>query len=127
MDDYFATFPRVKEFIMSCQCYCDETGEITDMVGRVRRFKYAGWNDPYKMETHYGKGGIDQRNGLRWINNKEFRSEISGDRRAATNHPIQAFAASMTKIGAVKLFEAIAKSGIEAVIVAFIHDGRRRV
>ena len=122
MDDYFLTFPGVKKFILQCQQYCDEFGVIEDMVGRKRRFDYAGWSDPQKLEYYYGNGNIDLRSGLRWINNKDYRRDINSDRRAATNHPIQSLAASMTKIGAVRLYEEIKKSGIEAVIVAYIHD-----
>ena len=41
MDKYFKTFPTIKEFIHLCQETVDRDGELMDMVGRCRAFKFA--------------------------------------------------------------------------------------
>lgn len=119
LDQYFDTFPGVKAYILSCQIYVDKYGKITDMVGRTRRFKYAGYLNKEKEEGFYERYYFSD--GLRGVN-KQFGSWVRKDRRAATNFPVQSLAASMTKVAAIELDRAILESGIDAQIVQFIHD-----
>jgi len=90
------------------------------MVGRARRFKYAGWGITEHKDSYY-ESWFDRRTGLKKAI-FEFGREVSGDLRAGTNHPIQGLAASMTKIGAIELYRAIQKEGLDAEIIEFIHD-----
>ena len=118
VDNYFSVFPGVKLYIDKCQQYVDKYGYIEDMVARSRRFKYAGYLVP--EHSGYYESWMN-RFGLRGCN-PLYRGYIGGDRRAATNHPIQALAASMTKIGAIKLAQAILDEELDAEIIEFIHD-----
>lgn len=119
LNNYFATFPKVKEYIEKCQRFVDRHGMIVDMVGRIRRFKNAG----YDVDGHedFYETWFNRRTGLR-SPKPQFRSWIGGDRRAATNHPIQALAASMTKIGAVEMNKMFLEHGLDAEIIEYIHD-----
>lgn len=116
---YFDTFPGVKQYILECQLFVDENGYIPDMVNRVRRFKYAGYTAQDKENAFYEDYYFSD--GLRGLN-KQFGRWVRKDRRAGTNHPIQAIAATMNKIGSINLRNKFMEEGIDAVIVQFIHD-----
>lgn len=115
---YFDTFPGVGAFINRCQTYVDKQGKITDMVGRTRQFKYAGFMLPDHQE-YYGNGFYAD--GLRVVV-KHMRKWVGKDRRAATNFPVQALAATMCKIAAAELYEALIENKLDADIIQFIHD-----
>lgn len=116
---YFDTFPALSKYISDCQRYVDAYGEIADMVGRRRRFKRAGYNDPNKFETYYEDYFF--RDGLRGLK-RGIGKGVRSDRRAGTNFPIQGLAASMTKIAAVEVDRAFRENAMDAKIVEFIHD-----
>lgn len=125
VDKYFETFPGIKRYINDCQLFVDTHGYIADMVGRARRFKYAGWKIQEHNDTYY-ETWFDRRSGLKKAK-FDYGREVSGDLRAGTNHPIQGLAASMTKIGAIELYKAIQAEGLDAEIIEFIHDRSCRV
>ena len=120
VEDYFKTFPGIKAYIDRCQRFVDKYGYIVDLFDRRRDFQFAGHAIKERFEQHY-------RRVLNPITNMgeplyEYRKEISGDKRAGTNFPIQAVAATMTKIGANELAAALKELGVDAKIVGFVHD-----
>jgi len=119
MEKYFATFKSIKKYIHDCQLYVDQHGEIMDMVGRRRKFEFAGWEDPAKAAQNYEDWKF--RDGLRGLK-KEWGKMVRADRRAATNFPIQGLAASMTKIAAANIYNRFLNEDVPAQIVQFIHD-----
>ena len=119
MEKYFATFKSIKKYIHDCQLYVDQHGEIMDMVGRRRRFEFAGWEDATKRDAYYEDWSFSD--GLRGLK-KEWGKMVRADRRAATNFPIQGLAASMTKIAAANIYNRFLNENVPAQIVQFIHD-----
>lgn len=123
VEDYFNTFPGIRTYIQESQRFVDQYGYIPDMFHRVRRFKYAG----YALKEHEGNYDgekLDWRDPLMrkptWGKNGQY---VTKDRRAGTNHPIQAVAASMTKIGGNNLYRMLLERPyLQTDIVEFIHD-----
>lgn len=120
MEKYFDTFRSIKKYIHDCQLYVDEHGDIMDMVGRKRKFQFAGWGDKDKNELYYADYFFKD-NGLKGLK-KEWGKMVRADRRAATNFPIQGLAASMTKIASYNIYRRFLDEGVPAQIVQFIHD-----
>lgn len=119
LEKYFATFTTIKDYINKCQTYVDQHGEIMDMVGRKRRFEFAGWADATKCQQYYERYFFDD--GLRGLKSG-LGQNVRKDRRAATNFPVQGLAASMTKIAAANIYDRFLQEGLPAQIVQFIHD-----
>ena len=53
---------------------------------------------------------------------KLFSKEVNGNRREATNFPIQGLAASMTKIASINIDRMFKEAGMDALLVEFVHD-----
>ena len=125
LKNYFKAFPGIKKYIENCQAFVDEHGYIIDMFGRSRRFKYAGYADPDKR-GHYEKGDREGEIAMFWNGlgrvKDSFRQEVGGDRRGATNFPIQAAAATMTKVAGNNVYRMLLEQKLDAELIEFIHD-----
>ena len=120
MHTYFSTFPTIKDYIEKCQLYVDKYGELVDMVGRKRLFKFAGWSIPSKANTYYS-GTAENERGFHYPE-RMFAKEVRKNLREATNFPIQGLAASMTKIAAINIDRMFREAQLDAWLIEFVHD-----
>ena len=97
MDQYFETYPRVREYIDATIEQAHRDGYVQTLLGRKRFFPELGQgNVPYM-----------QRQALE---------------RQAINAPIQGAAADIMKIAMVRLHDALVAQGFEARMLLQVHD-----
>jgi len=95
ISDYFKQFKQLKRWIDACHTEIKESGFIYNFYGRKRR--------------------------LRNINSKD-RGIASGEVRSGFNAIIQSISSDSLLLGAVDLDKQIIKTGMDADIVALVHD-----
>jgi len=96
LDQYFATYPRVREYIDETIHRANTDGYVTTLLGRRRRF------DELK-----GRLPFNQRQALE---------------RQAINAPIQGTAADITKIAMCRLHQRLREEGVGAKMLLQVHD-----
>ena len=95
INNYFATFPKVKSFLDENVKLARKQGFVKTMFGRIRPIPE--------------------------IRSSNFMQRSFGD-RVAMNSPIQGTAADIMKIAMIAVDEGLKKSGLEARIVLQVHD-----
>ncbi|MCB0064359.1 MAG: DNA polymerase I, partial [Caldilineaceae bacterium] len=97
LDQYFVTYPRIKEYIEKTTESLKATGYVETLQGRKRFFP----------ELQGGRLPYNQRMAIE---------------RAAINAPIQGTAADIMKIAMIRLHEQLASGGYRARMLLQVHD-----
>jgi DNA polymerase-1 len=97
MDQYFVTYPNIKEYIEKTTKLANEAGYVETLLGRKRFFP----------ELQSGRLPFMQRAAIE---------------RAAINAPIQGAAADIMKIAMIRLHERLQTDGFEARMLLQVHD-----
>ncbi len=97
LDQYFVTYPRIKEYIEKTTELLKAEGYVETLLGRKRFFP----------ELQNGRLPFNQRMGIE---------------RAAINAPIQGTAADIMKIAMIRLHEALTQGGFRARMLLQVHD-----
>ncbi len=95
IEDYFATYPGVKEFLDRTVADAKSTGYVTTIYGRRRPIPE--------------------------LKNSNYMMRQFGE-RVAMNSPIQGTAADIMKIAMIRVYDALKKSGLDARILVQVHD-----
>ncbi len=95
IQDYFARFPKMKEYLDKTVASAKELGYVTTMFGRRRPI-------PELTSSVY--------------------TQRSFGERVAMNSPIQGTAADIMKIAMIKVYQALQKSGTKAKMLIQVHD-----
>lgn len=95
IENYFKTYPKVKEYLDRLVADGREYGYVTTMYGRIRR--------------------------LPEMNHSNFIRR-SAQERIAMNSPIQGTAADIIKIAMIRVNEALKKRNLESQLLLQIHD-----
>ncbi len=95
IENYFAKYPKVKEYMDSMVEYCKENGYVTTILNRRR----------YIPEIHH----------------KNFNLRSFGE-RTAMNTPIQGSAADVIKIAMLKVYNAIKEKELKSKLILQVHD-----
>ena len=96
LDQYFATYPKVREYIDETIHQANTDGYVTTLLGRRRRFDELGGRLPF-----------NQRQALE---------------RQAINAPIQGTAADITKIAMCRLHQRLQSEEVKAKMLLQVHD-----
>jgi DNA polymerase-1 len=97
MDQYFVTYPNIKEYIEKTTKLANEAGYVETLLGRKRFFP----------ELQSGRLPFMQRAAIE---------------RAAINAPIQGAAADIMKIAMIRLHQRLQTDGFEARMLLQVHD-----
>lgn len=92
---YFATYPKVREFLDSLVADAKEKGYITTMFGRKRPVPE--------------------------LSSSNFMQRSFGE-RVAMNSPIQGTAADIIKIAMIRVWRALKESGLRSRLILQVHD-----
>ena len=95
IEQYFATYPKVKEFLEKLVSDAKEKGYITTMFGRKRPIP----------ELH----------------SSNFMQRSFGE-RVAMNSPIQGTAADIIKIAMIKVWKALKEANLKSKLILQVHD-----
>lgn len=95
IEQYFATYPKVKEFLDSLVAQAKEKKYITTMFGRRRPIPE--------------------------LSSSNFMQRSFGE-RVAMNSPIQGTAADIIKIAMIKVWKALKESGLKSRLILQVHD-----
>ncbi len=95
IENYFAKYPKVKEYMDGMVDYCKEHGFVTTILNRRR----------YIPEIH----------------NKNFNLRSFGE-RTAMNTPIQGSAADIIKIAMLKVYHALKEKEMKSKLILQVHD-----
>ncbi len=95
IEQYFATYPKVKEFLDKLVSDAKEKGYITTMFGRKRPIP----------ELH----------------SSNFMQRSFGE-RVAMNSPIQGTAADIIKIAMIKVWKALKEANLKSKLILQVHD-----
>lgn len=98
IESYFASFPKVRDFIEATLEEAYQTGMVRTISGRFRRFPEL------KGRKRNPKGGLD------------------GSERMAINSKIQGSAADLIKIAMIRVDNALVREGLQARLLLQIHD-----
>lgn len=95
IEQYFATYPKVKEFLDGLVSGAKEKGYITTMFGRRRPIPE--------------------------LSSSNFMQRSFGE-RVAMNSPIQGTAADIIKIAMIRVWKALRDSGLKSKLILQVHD-----
>ncbi len=95
IEQYFATYPKVKEFLDKLVADAKEQGYITTMFGRRRPVPE--------------------------LSSSNFMQRSFGE-RVAMNSPIQGTAADIIKIAMIKVWKALRDAGLRSKLILQVHD-----
>ena len=95
IEQYFATYPKVKEFLDKLVADAKEQGYITTMFGRRRPIPE--------------------------LSSSNFMQRSFGE-RVAMNSPIQGTAADIIKIAMIKVWRALREAGLKSRLILQVHD-----
>lgn len=95
IDQYFATYPKVKEFLDKLVHDAKEQGYITTMFGRRRPIPE--------------------------LSSSAFMQRSFGE-RVAMNSPIQGTAADIIKIAMIRVWKALREAGLKSRLILQVHD-----
>lgn len=95
IEDYFLTYPKIKEYLDSTVSGAKEKGYIT---------------------TYYGR-----RRPIPELSSSNFMQRSFGE-RVAMNSPIQGTAADIIKIAMIRVFERLSKENLESKLILQVHD-----
>ena len=95
IDKYFATYPKIKEYMDQTVESAKETGGITTMFGRIRPIPE--------------------------LSSSNFVQRQFGE-RVAMNSPIQGTAADIIKIAMIRVHDRLWKEGLKSRLILQVHD-----
>ena len=95
IEQYFATYPKVKEFLDGLVSQAKEKGYITTMFGRRRPIPE--------------------------LSSSNFMQRSFGE-RVAMNSPIQGTAADIIKIAMIRVWKALKEAGLKSKLILQVHD-----
>ncbi|MCM1046184.1 MAG: DNA polymerase I [Candidatus Gastranaerophilales bacterium] len=95
IEQYFATYPKVKAFLDHLVEEAKEKGYVTTMFGRVRPIPE--------------------------LSSSNFMQRSFGE-RVAMNSPIQGTAADIMKIAMIRVWEALREQGLQSRLILQVHD-----
>ncbi|MBQ2583219.1 MAG: DNA polymerase I, partial [Erysipelotrichaceae bacterium] len=95
IDNYFLTYPRIKEYLDAQVDFCKENGYVKTMMNRRRYIREI--NDRNYMMREFGK-------------------------RAAMNATIQGSAADLIKLAMVKADRRLKEEGLKSKLLLQVHD-----
>lgn len=95
IEQYFATYPKVKEYLDKLVSDAKETGYITTMFGRRRPIPE--------------------------LSSSNFMQRSFGE-RVAMNSPIQGTAADIIKIAMIKVWQGLKEAGLKSKLILQVHD-----
>ncbi len=95
IEQYFATYPKVKEFLDKLVADAKENGYITTMFGRRRPIPE--------------------------LSSSNFMQRSFGE-RVAMNSPIQGTAADIIKIAMIRVWKALRDTGLKSRLILQVHD-----
>lgn len=95
IDQYFATYPRVKEFLDSLVAEAKKNGYVTTLFGRRRPVPE--------------------------LSSSNFMQRSFGE-RVAMNSPIQGTAADIIKIAMIKVWRGLKEAGLKSRLILQVHD-----
>ena len=95
IEQYFATYPKVKEYLDKLVSDAKENGYITTMFGRRRPIPE--------------------------LSSSNFMQRSFGE-RVAMNSPIQGTAADIIKIAMIKVWKALKEAGLRSKLILQVHD-----
>lgn len=95
IEQYFATYPKVKEYLDKLVADAKESGYITTMFGRRRPIPE--------------------------LSSSNFMQRSFGE-RVAMNSPIQGTAADIIKIAMIKVWNALKEAGLSSKLILQVHD-----
>lgn len=95
IERYFATYPRVKEYMNENVAFAEKNGYGVTLLGRIRWF-------PELHSSNYAM--------------REF------GKRAAMNMPLQGTASDIIKVAMLKVYSALKKEGLKAKLILQVHD-----
>lgn len=95
IEKYFATYPKVKEYLDKLVCDAKENGYITTMFGRRRPIPE--------------------------LSSSNFMQRSFGE-RVAMNSPIQGTAADIIKIAMIKVWKALKDADLKSKLILQVHD-----
>jgi len=95
IEQYFATYPKVKEYLDKLVSDAKEKGYITTMFGRRRPIPE--------------------------LSSSNFMQRSFGE-RVAMNSPIQGTAADIIKIAMLRVWEALKEAGLKSKLILQVHD-----
>ncbi len=96
IEQYFETYPKVKEFLDKLVADAKENGYVTTMFGRRRPVPE--------------------------LNSSNFMQRSFGE-RVAMNSPIQGTAADIIKIAMIKVWKSLKEAGLRSKLILQVHDG----
>ena len=95
MSGYFATYPRVKEYMNEAIAAAKEKGYVQTLFGRRREVPELTSSNP--AQRGFGE-------------------------RVALNMPLQGTASDMIKLAMIKVFERLTKGGFKSKLIMQVHD-----
>ena len=95
IDRYFATYPKIKEFIDKTVADAKETGKTSTIYGRIRPIPELSSSN--FMQRQFGE-------------------------RVAMNAPIQGTAADIIKIAMIRVHDRLIREGYESRLILQVHD-----
>ncbi|MBR4461872.1 MAG: DNA polymerase I [Erysipelotrichaceae bacterium] len=95
IDDYFLTYPKIKEYLDGQVDFCQKNGYVKTILNRRRYINEI--NDRNYMMREFGK-------------------------RAAMNASIQGSAADIIKIAMIKAFDFLKEKGLKSKLILQVHD-----
>ena len=95
IDDYFLTYPNIRDYMDAQVAFCKENGYVKTMLNRRRYIKEI--NDRNYMMREFGK-------------------------RAAMNASIQGSAADLIKIAMVNAYKKLKEEGLKSKLILQVHD-----
>lgn len=95
IDSYYATYPRIKEFLDQCIADAKEQGYVRTMFGRIRPIPE--------------------------LQSSNFMQRQFGE-RVAMNSPIQGTAADIIKIAMVRVHDRLFREGLRSRLILQVHD-----
>ena len=95
IEQYFATYPKVKEFLEHLVEQAKEDGYVTTMFGRRRPIPE--------------------------LKSSNFMQRSFGE-RVAMNSPIQGTAADIIKIAMIRVWQELKKQGLQSKLILQVHD-----
>ena len=95
IENYYATYPRIREYMDGVVSYCEEHGYVKTMMNR-RRY-------------------------IREIKDSNYMTREAG-KRAAMNSPIQGSAADLMMIAMIRCYRLMQEKGVKAKMILQIHD-----
>ncbi len=95
IEEYFATYPKVKEYMDTNVALAKEQGYLRTMMGRIRYFPE--------------------------LTSPQYNTRAFGE-RAAMNFPLQGSASDIIKVAMLNVSKALKEKGLKAKLILQVHD-----